>query len=90
MGGLLALLAVILCQRTSHTGNDNLRKWMLSRDKGSCAIRQPMVPISFEYGLFKRELLCLSDSENRQVCCSPLEQPISGDYTPMRRVGPPG
>ena len=67
MGGLLALLAVILCQRTSHTGNDNLRKWMLSRDKGSCAIRQPMVPISFEYGLFKRELLCLSDSENRQV-----------------------
>jgi hypothetical protein len=66
MGDLLALLAVILC-RTSLTGNDNLRKWMLSRDKGSCAFRQLMVPISFEYGLFKRELLCLSDSENRQV-----------------------
>ena len=72
MGDLLALLAAILCQRTSRTGNDNLRKWMLSRDKGSCAIRKLMVPISFEYGLFKRELLCLSDSENRQVCCSPL------------------
>jgi hypothetical protein len=29
-----------------------------------------MLPISFVYGSFKRELLCLSEAENRQWCCS--------------------